>query len=375
MTTTTPDIVLQVTDASGEVVLTSLPLSDPLPTSDDEVLLPGSDQRYVVETDAAGDDYVVSVAASLEDVDESTQALVPLLADRRCRWCCWWSAARPGSWSGGPCGRWSGSAARSQTISDERLDRRVPVPGGRDELHRLALTMNEMLERLHASRDRQQRFVSDASHELRSPLASIRQAAEVARTPSRSPAGGRAGGRGAPGVGPDAADRGADAGAHPHRRARPPRPARGGSRRPRARRGGAGASGGSDRGRLGRGRRPGGRRRASRSSQVVRNLVDNAARHAQVAGRAHRAPSRMAGWSCASTTTATASRRRSGSASSSGSSGSTRPAARDAGGSGLGLAIVREIVARPRRHGARDRFGLGGALVRRLPAATSGAFR
>ena len=32
------------------------------------------------------------------------------------------------------------------------------------------------------SRDRQQRFVSDASHELRSPLASIRQAAEVART-------------------------------------------------------------------------------------------------------------------------------------------------------------------------------------------------
>jgi signal transduction histidine kinase len=66
-------------------------------------------------------------------------------------------------------------------ISDQRLDRRVPVPGSRDELHRLALTMNQMLERLHASRDRQQRFVSDASHELRSPLASIRQAAEVAR--------------------------------------------------------------------------------------------------------------------------------------------------------------------------------------------------
>ena len=66
-------------------------------------------------------------------------------------------------------------------ITSDRLDRRVPEPGSRDEIHRLALTMNQMLGRLEDSHDRQQQFVADASHELRSPLASIRQTAEVAR--------------------------------------------------------------------------------------------------------------------------------------------------------------------------------------------------
>ena len=68
-----------------------------------------------------------------------------------------------------------------EQITGDRLDRRVPEPPSRDEIHRLARTMNQMLERLQDSRDRQQQFVSDASHELRSPLASIRQTAEVAR--------------------------------------------------------------------------------------------------------------------------------------------------------------------------------------------------
>lgn len=67
-----------------------------------------------------------------------------------------------------------------EAISSAELHRRVPLPRGRDEIARLAATMNRMLERLERSQDAQRRFVSDASHELRSPVASIRQHAEVA---------------------------------------------------------------------------------------------------------------------------------------------------------------------------------------------------
>jgi signal transduction histidine kinase len=67
-----------------------------------------------------------------------------------------------------------------ETISSRDLDRRVPQPEGGDEISRLATTMNGMLARLEKSQARQRRFVSDASHELRSPVATIRQHAEVA---------------------------------------------------------------------------------------------------------------------------------------------------------------------------------------------------
>jgi signal transduction histidine kinase len=67
-----------------------------------------------------------------------------------------------------------------EAISTKELHRRVPDPPGRDEIARLATTMNEMLARLEEGHDRQRRFVSDASHELRSPVATIRQHAEVA---------------------------------------------------------------------------------------------------------------------------------------------------------------------------------------------------
>jgi signal transduction histidine kinase len=65
-------------------------------------------------------------------------------------------------------------------ISAVQLHRRVPQPKRDDEIGRLAATMNRMLERLESARNSQRRFVSDASHELRSPITVIRQHAEVA---------------------------------------------------------------------------------------------------------------------------------------------------------------------------------------------------
>jgi len=64
-------------------------------------------------------------------------------------------------------------------ITSAGLSRRVPEPGTSDEIEHLAKTMNDMLTRLDDSARRQQRFVADASHELRSPLAAIRTTLEV----------------------------------------------------------------------------------------------------------------------------------------------------------------------------------------------------
>lgn len=70
--------------------------------------------------------------------------------------------------------------SRVAEISTSDLTERVPVPEKTDEISALALTMNEMLARIEAGHSAQQRFVGDASHELRSPLTTIISALEVA---------------------------------------------------------------------------------------------------------------------------------------------------------------------------------------------------
>lgn len=123
---------------------------------------------------------VVIVAHSLESVERSTSVVAGLLA-----------LGYPlilvvvGSTSYWLTGRALAPVERMRqqvaTVGDTRdLAARVPVPRGQDEVARLAQTMNAMLGRLEESAQSQQRFVGDASHELRSPLASIRAAHEIA---------------------------------------------------------------------------------------------------------------------------------------------------------------------------------------------------
>ena len=71
--------------------------------------------------------------------------------------------------------------AAADRISGTGREDRLPVPRSEDEIHSLAVTLNSMLDRLADARDREARFVADAAHELRSPLASLRMQVDVAR--------------------------------------------------------------------------------------------------------------------------------------------------------------------------------------------------
>ena len=73
---------------------------------------------------------------------------------------------------------------RAAEVSLERDGERLPLPAARDEIRRLGETLNAMLDRLHGSYERERRFVDDASHELRTPVA-------VIKTSSRGAARGR----------------------------------------------------------------------------------------------------------------------------------------------------------------------------------------
>lgn len=120
----------------------------------------------------------IHVAAILDEVDESARVVTSSLtivvpsAALILAALVWWLVGRTLR----PV-----EAIRSEVagIGSRDLGRRVSEPPGEDEIARLARTMNAMLDRVEVAARRQQGFVADASHELRSPLTRIRSEIEV----------------------------------------------------------------------------------------------------------------------------------------------------------------------------------------------------
>ncbi|RLV47739.1 sensor histidine kinase [Nocardioides mangrovicus] len=184
------DLVVQVTDADHHVVATDHPqVTRPLRRTvgqDRGVRFRGlSDPYVVVARDRPDGHGLIIVARSSEHVGSATTTVATLLA-----------VSVPVGLLLIAGGVWLtvGRALRpvedmrreAASITADRLDRRLAVPPGADEIPRLAATLNQMLDRIDAGNRQQRQFVSDASHELRSPLATIRQLAEVAeRYPDR----------------------------------------------------------------------------------------------------------------------------------------------------------------------------------------------
>jgi signal transduction histidine kinase len=180
---------VQVLRGDGTVVTSSpnvagRPLVVPLKPGEERTLdsVPIDGGPYLVIATSArvsGEIDTVIVGRSLETVTEATAAMVTVLA-----------IAIPllllvvgfVTWRvvGRALAPVEGIRREVEAISSSELHRRVPNPPAGDEISRLASTMNSMLQRLEEGHRRERRLVSDASHELRSPIASLRQHAEVA---------------------------------------------------------------------------------------------------------------------------------------------------------------------------------------------------
>ena len=156
--------------------------SGPLFVNRDSVA--GFDERMRLLTRPT-DSGVIIVGATREDREEALSSLRTVLL------------------TGGPialvlaalAGYWLASAAlrpvgamRDEAAEISRLGsgRRLPVPPAGDELAKLGGTLNEMLERLERSAERERGFVASASHELRTPLALLKAELELALREGRS---------------------------------------------------------------------------------------------------------------------------------------------------------------------------------------------
>ena len=194
------DTVAQVIDRGGRVVAASPSLvgearrapllDDPAAGRQATVDVPGRAHRFVAvaaEADTPDGRRTVIVAGSLDEANDATGTLggllvigLPLVL----------TVAALTTWRvvGRALAPVEAVRRTAEGVSAADLSGRVPVSDTGDEVARLGVTMNRMLDRLQQAQVRQRRFVSDASHELRSPIATLRQHAEVAAEhPERIP--------------------------------------------------------------------------------------------------------------------------------------------------------------------------------------------
>ena len=185
------DTVAQVLDRDGRVVAASPALAgagplvggDAEPGRSSTVEVPGEGERFLAVTaaaDTADGPRTMVVASTLEVADESSEVVTGLLLVGLPALLAIVAAI---TWRvvGRALAPVEEIRATADAVSATDLGRRVATPASHDEIARLATTMNRMLDRLERAAVRQRRFVADASHELRSPIATIREHAEVAR--------------------------------------------------------------------------------------------------------------------------------------------------------------------------------------------------
>lgn len=185
------EVVIQVVSANGQVIAATenalgIEPIMPAPVGDGDRFatvteLPVEDDAYRIlsrSTEIDGDEVVLHVAENTDDVQELLDQLrfavavtIPVAVGVLAA-LVWWLVGRTLR----PVERIRAEVAG---FGPAQLDRRVSSPGTGDEIDRLAVTMNEMLRRLEDARRREQRFVADASHELRSPLTRIRTELET----------------------------------------------------------------------------------------------------------------------------------------------------------------------------------------------------
>lgn len=183
--------IVQIIDQTGHVVQSSTD-SPTHPITDDRPN-PGTIAHHLATTTRADEgrvsaatvggrdgQYTIVVAANQEEV-ESTIKLVAVLVALATPFIVALAALATYALVGRSLRSVERIRTRVAAITSADLTDRVPVPPQNDEIAALAMTMNDMLARIEAGHNAQRRFISDASHELRSPLTTITAALELGR--------------------------------------------------------------------------------------------------------------------------------------------------------------------------------------------------